>query len=105
MPGSVADRSAASAKERGSDIIEAGPTTINGVVYMRTRRCPCCRLTNTDPNPVTRGPLAISKTVLWNKGTSTSPEGRLDRVCFIAFTQGGFATTDRGQGTGEPFTS
>ena len=91
MPGSVAGRSAASAKERGPDIIEAGPTTINGVVYMKTRRCPCCRLTNTDPNPVTRGPLAISKTVLWNKGTSTSPEGRLDRVCFIAFTQGGFA--------------
>ena len=91
MPGSAAGRSAASAKDRKGYIIEAGPTTINGVVYMRTLRCPCCRLTNTDPNPVTRGPLAVSKTVLWNKGSATSPNGRLDRVCFLAFTQGGFA--------------
>ena len=91
MPGSAAGRSAASAKDKKGYIIEAGPTTINGVVYMRTLRCPCCRLTNTDPNPVTRGPLAISKTVLWNKGSATSPNGRLDRVCFLAFTQGGFA--------------
>ena len=93
MPGSVAGRSAASSRDAGGlcDIIEARPTTINGVVYMRTRRCPCCRLTNADPNPVTGGPLAISKTVFWNRGSATSPSGRLDRVCFLVFTQGGFA--------------
>jgi len=64
--------------------------TKNGIVYLKVRRCPCCRLTNYDENPVAEGPLAASTTVMWHKGTSTNPVGRMCRICFVGFTQGGF---------------
>ena len=45
---------------------------------------------NADENPTTSGPMSSTDFLPWNKGTSTSPEGRLDRLCAFAFLHGGF---------------
>ena len=99
MPSSVCGSTASSKSKRGtlaqsslqSDVVEKGPITKNGIVYLKVRRCPCCRLLSTDLNLVKSGPLTVSATVVWHEGSSTNPVGRLDRVCFVVFTQGGFA--------------
>ena len=99
MPTSVSGSNTSSRSKKGSlaassgscDILEKGPVTKNGIVYLKVRRCPLCRLLNTDPNPVKSGPLAASPTVVWHQGNATNPTGRVDRICFIVFSQGGFA--------------
>jgi len=73
------------------DIMEKGPVTIDGTIYMKVRRCPLCTLTNTDPNIVQSGPLAETSTMMWNQGTATNPIGRIHRICWLVWTYGGFA--------------
>ena len=67
----------------------------DNVLFLKIRRCPCCNLTNACPNPITQGPLSIEQyaTVIWAFGSSTSPSGRLDKICFYVWTAGGFAAT------------
>lgn len=71
--------------------LERGPVTIDGVVYLKVRRCPLCTLTNTDDNIVPTGPLSETPKMMWNQGTSTNPVNRIHRVCWMTWTYGGFA--------------
>lgn len=79
-----------------AEIVEKGPVVINGLVFVRIRRCPLCTLTNTDANPIKSGPLGETEHMMWHQGSSSNPMGRIHRVCWIVFTTGGFAHEHNG---------
>ena len=96
MPRSATGSKASSTPKPSStagsaDVVEAGPVTKNGIVYFKVRRCPLCRLLNTDENPIKSGGLSTNGTVPWHQGSSTNPIGRICRICFVVFTQAGFS--------------
>ena len=88
MPGSDA-----SAHTKASSGGSSSPVEINGVVFLRTRRCPASGLCNTDPNVISKGPLGpqYSANAIWNRGTSQNPVSRFECVSVLTFEHGGFA--------------
>jgi hypothetical protein len=85
--------SVASSSRRSSVGPSTGPITVNGVTFLKIKRCLLCNATNTDPNPITGGPRGIEKEpfIMWHKGTQQNPEGRFDRICVQVFSMAGFA--------------
>ena len=75
-----------------ADEIGNGPVTMHGLVFMKVRRCPLCSLSNTDLNPISTFPHGpeSSITVPWYRGSNTNPESKHDKICMIAYHQGGF---------------
>lgn len=82
-----------SRSRRSSASLPSGPITVDGVTFLKIKRCPMCNLCNSDPNPITGGPRGIDKEpfVMWHKGTQQLPEGRFCRVCVQVFSIAGFA--------------
>ncbi len=90
MPSSVA--SASSNGGLDNLVVERGPVEKNGVVYYKIKRCPCCQLLNSDPNPVQSGPLGVTTipTLPWKAGTSVNPSGPICKICYLVLLVGGF---------------
>ena len=73
--------------------ISRSPMMINGFMFARIKRCCLCLRTNADPNPLSQGPFGLPQHELntWAKGTQEKPEGKLDKLCQVAFLHGGFS--------------
>ena len=65
---------------------------VNGTLFTRVRRCPCCMLKNMDLNVLTSGYLSASVFQIWARGTSENPEGPTDKLCSMVFVLGGLST-------------
>ena len=96
MPSDDGDEaSVQSARSKRSSIVPvaSGPCTVNGVTFLKVKRCPMCNCLNSDPNPILRGPRGIEAEpfLMWHKGTQQNPEGRFDRICVNVFAIAGFA--------------
>jgi hypothetical protein len=65
---------------------------VAGRVFSIVKRCPLCNLRNCDENVIVSGPLGIEffPFLIWQRGSPENPEGRFDKVCIGAWTEGGF---------------
>ena len=90
---SKSHRSSRSLPSAANGDLEKGPVMRNNILYVQIRRCSCCSLTNACPNPIKFGVLGVDHvpTVPWASGSSTSPSGRLDKICQYTWVNGGFA--------------
>ncbi len=92
----MAESNASSSKSKrsaASDKLEKGPTMIDGHLFLTIKRCPLCLTKNSDENIIKAGPFGpdFSAHQVWAKGSSTKPQGMLNKVCQLAFVHGGFA--------------
>ena len=71
--------------------------SVDGLMFSRQRECVLSGNKNTDINPVKLGAYSFEegkaeyKYVIWNRGTSTAPKGRYDRISVLTWQHGGFA--------------
>ena len=74
--------------------------SVDGLMFSRQRECVLSGNKNTDINPVKLGAYSFEegkaeyKYVIWNRGTSTAPKGRYDRISVLTWQHGGFAYVD-----------
>jgi hypothetical protein len=85
-------RVVSSHRSRKSSVVAGGPVVIGGRVFTIVKRCPLCMLRNCDPNVILSGPLGLEFVpfLIWQRGSPENPEGRFDKVCIGAWTEGGF---------------
>ena len=78
-------------KRSSADDVEKGPLMVNGTLFTRIRRCPCCLLKNSDSNVFLTGFLSISLFLVWARGTCENPEGAVCKLCSMTFWLAGFS--------------
>ncbi len=71
----------------------SGPIDVDGTVFLRVRQCPLSGVKNTDSNVIGDGVWgpSFSKHAIWNRGSSTNPNGRFERISVLTWEHGGFA--------------
>lgn len=82
---------------RGSKASAVTAISVDGLMFSCERECMLSGNKNTDLNPVKKGLYSAEdggeeyKHVIWNRGTSTAPRGRYERISVLAWQHGGFA--------------
>ena len=68
---------------------------VDGAVFLRVNACPASGCKNTDLIFVKSGKygLVYSKYAIVNRGTSTNPDSRCEKVSVLVWQHGGFADT------------
>ena len=87
----ASDTTSTRSKRSTLGVVQVGPVNINGIVFLKIRRCALCLLTNTDENVITAGPWRreLYPYQVWQRGPPENPSGQNDRVCTLVYVEGG----------------
>ncbi len=85
--------SKSSSGSRGAGILSNDPVTIDGTTFLKIRQCPASGVKNSDANVIRTGKWGptYSKYAMWQRGSSTNPDSRYERVSVLTWKVGGFA--------------